>query len=127
MNRPVNVGTAARIGTYSDAVEMNEPRRILVTSGTPGLDPATGRPPADFAQQAELAWKAVEAMLAEAGMTVADIVKLTQYLVRREDLDAYRPIRARHLGDARPASMLLFVPELVWPDMLFELEVIAAR
>lgn len=42
-------------------------------------------------------------------------------------LEAYLPIRARFLDGARPASMLSFVNELVWPEMLIELEVIAAR
>ena len=57
---------------------------------------------------------------------VEHIVKLTQHLVRREDLVAYRDIRARHLGDCEPASMLTFLPGLVWPEMLIELEVVAA-
>jgi len=47
--------------------------------------------------------------------------------VRREDLAAYRDIRTRNLGTHRPASMLVFAPELVWPNMLIELEVVAAK
>lgn len=66
-------------------------------------------------------------MLQVAGMGVEDIVKITQYLTRRSDLEAYRPIRSKYLGAARPASMLSFVDELVWPNMLFELEIIAAK
>jgi enamine deaminase RidA (YjgF/YER057c/UK114 family) len=58
---------------------------------------------------------------------VEDIVKVTQSLIRRSDLEAYRPIRTRYLGDARPALMLSFVQELVWPGMLIELEVVAAK
>jgi len=127
MNRAVNAGVAARIGTYSDAVEVSGAARVLHTSGTPGIDPGTGKLPATFAEQAELAWRNIESILAEAGMGVEHIVKLTQYLIRREDLAAYREIRTRHLGENRPASMLSFVSELVWPDMLIELEVIAAR
>lgn len=60
-------------------------------------------------------------------MGVSHIVKLTQTLTRREDLKAYRDIRNQVLGDARPASMLSFVSELVMPQMLIELEVVAAK
>ena len=127
MNTLRNVGVAARIGTYSDAVEVAPGARWLVAAGTPGVSSADGSMPADFAAQAELAWANVLRILGEADMGVNDIVKITQYLVRRSDLEAYRPIRSRFLGDARPASMLSFVSELVWPGMLFEIEVVAAR
>ena len=127
MNRTINVGVAARIGTYSDAVEIPAGARVLHVSGTPGIERNNGTLPVDFSEQAELAWMNIKLILAEAGMEVADIVKLTQHLIRREDLAAYRDIRNRHLGDCRPASMLTFLPELVWPNMLIELEVVAAK
>ena len=127
MNRMVNAGVAERIGTYSDAVEITPGKRMLYISGTPGLSAETGQVPEAFVDQAELAWKNIKAILAEAGMGVENIVKLTQYLIRRDDLAAYRDIRSRHLGPSRPASMLLFVPELVWPNMLIELEAVAAK
>jgi len=127
MNRQVNVGIAARIGTYSDAVEIAPGKRVLYASGTPGLDSSTGAIPESFADQADLAWRNIEAILSEADMSVEDIVKLTQYLIRRDDLAVYRDIRSRHLGTCRPASMLAFLPELVWPNMLIELEVVAAK
>ena len=80
-----------------------------------------------FANQAELAWQNIVRILAQADMGVADIVKLTQHLIRREDFAVYREIRTRYLGDHAPASMLTFLPGLVWPNMLIELEVTAAR
>ncbi len=127
MNRSINAGVAARIGNYSDAVEVGGAARVVHTSGTPGIDPTTGKLPAAFADQAEQAWRNIESILAEAGMGVEHIVKLTQTMIRREDLAAYRDIRSRHLGEHRPASMLSFVSELVWPDMLIELEVVASK
>ena len=127
MNTLRNVGVAARIGTYCDAVEVAPGARWLVTAGTPGVSSADGSMPADFAAQAALAWENVLRILGESDMGVQDIVKVTQYLLRRSDLDAYRPIRTRFLGDARPASMLSFVSELVWPGMLIEIEVVAAK
>lgn len=126
MHKVHNVGVAAHIGSYSDALEIAPGARWLVTAGTPGLA-ADGKLSEDFATQATLAWEHVVRMLQAADMGIADIVKITQYLVRRADLDAYRPIRSRFLGAARPASMLLFVEELVWPNMLIEIEVVAAK
>ncbi len=66
-------------------------------------------------------------MLNRAGMTVADVVKVTQYLTRAEDIPDYSKTRALFLGDARPASMLLVVPQLVRPEFLVEVEIIAAK
>lgn len=125
-NKHIDVGVASKLGKYSDAVLVEGERRWLYTSGTPGLA-ADGSLPPDFETQARLAWTHIIAMLDAAGMNVGDIVKLTQSLTRRSDLDAYRSIRNEHLGDARPASMLTFVSGLVMPDMLIEIEVVAAR
>jgi hypothetical protein len=33
----------------------------------------------------------------------------------------------RYLGQARPAAMLLVIPQLVWPEILVEVEIIAAK
>ena len=66
-------------------------------------------------------------MLERAGMSVADLVKVTQYLTRAEDIPACANVRTRFLGDARPASMLLVIPQLVRPDFLVEVEIVAAK
>ena len=60
-------------------------------------------------------------------MTVHDLVKVTQYLLRPSDIAAYAEVRARHLGGARPASLLLIVPSLVRPEFLLEIEACAAK
>jgi enamine deaminase RidA (YjgF/YER057c/UK114 family) len=86
-----------------------------------------GTLPKDFVTQAEWAWRNVVELLEQADMGVADIAKITQSLVRREDIAAYGAIRSRFLGEARPASMLTLVSGLVWPEMLIEIEVQAAK
>jgi 2-iminobutanoate/2-iminopropanoate deaminase len=121
-----NIGIAAQIGAYSDAVETGSNLRWLLTSGTPGLQ-MNGDLPTDITGQTELAWKHIIRMLARAGMTVADVVKVTQYLTRPEDIPAYSKVRTRFLGEARPASMLLVIPQLVRPEFLVEVEIIAAK
>src|SRR2546423_15672920 len=81
-----NIGVAAHIGSYSDAIEVPRDARWLVTSGTPGLGP-DGALPADFAGQANMAGENVMRLLRRADMEGRDIVKATQYLPRRRDLE----------------------------------------
>jgi 2-iminobutanoate/2-iminopropanoate deaminase len=126
MHKIHNIGVAARIGTYSDAVEAAPNQRWLFTSGTPGMD-AAGELPPDITAQAERAWGHILKMLESAGMSVNDLVKITQYLTRADDIPAYAKVRARMLGDARPASMLMVVAALPRPDFLIEIEAVAAR
>lgn len=121
-----DVGVAAKIGRYADAVEVAPARRWLFTSGTPGME-ESGHLPKDITLQAELAWGHVLKMLKAADMTVADLVKVTQYLTRTEDIAPYVQVRTRILGEARPASMLMVVAGLPRPDFLLEIEAIAAK
>jgi 2-iminobutanoate/2-iminopropanoate deaminase len=125
-NTIVEVGVAAQIGAYCDAVEVQANSRWLFTSGTPGLA-LDGTLPSDIAGQAEVAWSHVVRMLARADMTIADLVKVTHYLLRAEDIPAYVKVRSRFMGECRCASMLLIVPGLVRPEFLLEVEAIAAR
>jgi 2-iminobutanoate/2-iminopropanoate deaminase len=122
----VDIGVARQIANYSDAIEVRPNLRWLFTSGTPGLS-TDGNLPADITGQAELAWGHVICMLEKSSMTVSDIVKATHYLTRAQDIPAYGKVRTRFLGDIRPASMLLIVPQLVWPEFLLEIEIVAAK
>jgi 2-iminobutanoate/2-iminopropanoate deaminase len=121
-----DIGVARQIGSYSDAVEVPPNARWLFTAGTPGLA-LDGTLPPDIGGQAEIAWTHIIRMLERADMTVEHLVKVTQYLLRPADIPAYAKVRARFLGDARPASMLLVVPELVRPEFLLEIEACAAK
>ena len=122
----IDVGVAAKIGTYSDGVVVSPAARWLLISGTPGMTPE-GMTPEGITAQAEQAWRNVLAMLDQAGMTVNDLVKVTHYLLREEHIKPYVEVRKRFLGDARPASMLLIVPALVRPEFLLEIEAYAAK
>ena len=127
MNHTIHdIGVASQIAAYSDSIEVKPNQKWLLTSGTPGLA-TNGDLPKDISGQAELAWQHIVRMLEAADMTVADIVKVTQYLTRAEDIPAYGKVRARFLRDTRPASMLLVISQLVRPEFLIEVEIIAAR
>ena len=125
-NRIHDIGVARQIGSYSDAMEVSPNSRWLFTSGTPGLA-LSGNLPSDITGQAELAWTHIVLMLERANMTVKDLVKVTHYLLRADDIPAYVTVRSKFLGDVRPASMLLIIPGLVRDDFLLEIEAYAAH
>ena len=120
-----DVGAARHIGRYSDAIETPAGLRWLHTSGTPGVAD-DGTIPAGIEAQTRLAWKHIVAMLADARMTIADLVKVTTSLTNGRDVPAYVKIRGEFLGDVRPAFMLQIVTGLIKPEVLVEVEIIAA-
>lgn len=72
-----DISGARQSGKYSDAIAVGSNMRWLMTSGTPGLS-ASGDVPHDIEAQSRLAWENVVSLLAKDGMTVTDIVKVTQ-------------------------------------------------
>src|SRR5215467_11634890 len=127
MNHTIHdVGAAKHIGRYSDAIETAPGLRWLHTSGTPGVAD-DGTIPAGIEAQTRLAWKHILAALAKAGMTPADLVKVTTSLIDARDIPAYAKIRGEILGDVRPAFMLKVVTQLIRPEVQVEEEVNGAE
>jgi len=117
---------AAPLGAYTHAVAPEPGARWLVISGQVGSQP-DGTIPGGIEAQAEWTWRNLLACLEADGMGPADIVKVNAFLLSPDDLPAYAKVRGRYLGDHRPASTLLFVSALVKPELLLEVEAIAAR
>ena len=120
---PASVNVSPR---YSAALEVTAPERFLFISGQVGRD-SSGIVPKDIASQAEIAWRNVLTCLEAAGMTVADIVDMTTYIVGRENNDALDAVRGKYMGELRPASTKIYVAGLAHPDMLCEIQAVAAR
>lgn len=117
---------AAPFGPYSHAVEVPPNSRLLYISGEVGAQ-LDGTVPAGIDAQADQVWHNIIAILEDASMSVADLVKITTYLVRAEDVPAAGAARAKYFGDARPGSATLIVNALVHPDWLIEIEAVAAQ
>ena len=98
---------------------------LLYISGDVGVRP-DGTVPDTIEAQAEACWQNIIAILGDAGMGVQDLVKITTYLVRPEDVAAAGAARAKHFGDARPGSATIIVKALVNPSFLIEIEAVAA-
>src|SRR5262249_43933275 len=67
------------------------------------------------------------AVLEAAGMERRDLVKVNVLLTRAGDVAASRTIRDEALQGAAPASTLAVISALAHPDLLFEVEAVAAR
>ena len=116
----------APFSRYSQAVLAPENHRWLYVSGQVGCDLSQKLAP-DFSGQATLAWQNVVAVLTAGGMSVHDLVKVTILLTRASDVPGSRIARDQVLQGATPASTLMIVAGLAHPDMLIEIEAIAAK
>ena len=119
-------GVHPPFANYSHAVEVPPGARTLFVSGQLGIA-ADGTVPPDAEGQAELIFQAIARILREAGMTMANIVRLNAYVVDRADLPAYMAVRDRHVGAPPPASTLLLVAGFPRPEFRLEVEAVAAR
>jgi 2-iminobutanoate/2-iminopropanoate deaminase len=64
---------------YVHAIELSAMQRLLLVSGTMGLD-AEGQAAATLSEQLTLIWSNIRRILAEAGMTLDNVVRVTSYL-----------------------------------------------
>ena len=119
-------GVHPPFANYAHAKELPSGSRTLFVSGQLGIT-ADGQVPSDAAGQTELIFQAIGKILTEAGMTMADIVRLNAYVSDRADLPAYMSVRDRHVAAPPPASTLLLVSGFAGPQFKVEVEVIAAR
>ena len=122
-HNPVD-GIYAATPDYVHAVEVRGADRLLFVAGTMGLDPH-GAPGATLTEHLELAWSNIRTILASAGMTVDNIVRLTSYLRDASYADANSEARVRALG-GRAIPTTAIVAETLVSDWLVEIEVIAA-
>jgi 2-iminobutanoate/2-iminopropanoate deaminase len=116
---------AAPAANYAHAIVTEAPARWLHTSGVVPIA-LDGSTPGDLADQAELIWTNIGAMLGEARMVPSDIVSITTYVVVGEPLGPVMAARDRALGGHRSASTLVTVPALARPEWRVEIAVIAA-
>ncbi len=111
-------------GIYAHGVETPTGARTLYVSGQVGVSPE-GKLGESFYDQCKQAILNVELVLQEADMVLADIVKMSFFLVRTEDMDSLVEVRKGMLDGVRPAITTIFVSGLVAPDWLIEVEVVA--
>jgi len=108
---------------YVHAIEVREPSRWLYIAGTMGLS-SDGSAPDMLDAQLELIWRNIRQILAEADMTVGNIIRVTSYLRDASYAAANGAARVRALGERRVPTTAVVVQTLS-PDWLLEVEAIA--
>lgn len=109
---------------YAHSAEVLAPARWLFLAGTMGLD-EHGEPGATLADQLQLVWTNIREILAEARMTVDDIVRVTSYLRSADYAEENSAARLAALGGRRVPTTAIVVGTLS-ERWLVEIEVIAA-
>jgi enamine deaminase RidA (YjgF/YER057c/UK114 family) len=101
-------------------------RRQLVCSGQDAVD-ADGNPrhPDDMAAQLELALDNLETVLAAAGMTLTDVVRLNMYTTDVGELFKHNEVITDRFGDSRYATTVVGVAHLPAPQLVVMLEATA--
>ncbi|NEI70043.1 RidA family protein [Rhizobium lusitanum] len=113
-------------GNYNHGLLVPPGASLLVTSGQLGIG-LDDRIPADVTAQAEMCFEALKAILDEAGMSFADVIRISGFVTTREDFPAYMAVRDRYILDPKPVSTLLIVGGFTRAEFLVEVEVTAAK
>jgi 2-iminobutanoate/2-iminopropanoate deaminase len=109
---------------YVHAIELSAMQRLLLVSGTMGLD-AEGQAAATLSEQLTLIWSNIRRILAEAGMTLDNVVRVTSYLTDAAFASENQKARIAALGSRRVPTTAIVVGTLS-ADWLVEIEVMAA-
>ena len=125
MKKVINTKNApAAIGPYSQAILMGN---MLYASGQLGLDPTTGNfLPGGVTEQTEQVFKNIRAILEEAGLTIANVVKTTCFLADMSDFAAMNAVYEKQFTGDFPARSAVAVKTLP-KNGLVEIEIIAIK
>ncbi|MDP6666360.1 MAG: RidA family protein [Dehalococcoidia bacterium] len=83
--------------------------------------------PDDMRTQSQQAFENVETVLAEAGMTLDNVVNLTCYITDQSLYPDYSAVRTEKFEGNLPASATVVVKRLVLPGLLVEIDAVAVR
>ena len=115
------------VGVFSQAVKLPVSGQLIFVSGLTARDDTgalVGR--GDVRAQTRKILKNLSAILAEAGATLEDVVKVTVFIRNMDrDFRAIHEVRAEFFPNNPPASTMVEVSRLVDPDHLIEIEAIA--
>ena len=116
-------GLPEPISHYTDAVRAGD---LLFVSGIVAVE-AEGAlvGGSDVVAQAEQVFALLGRVLAAAGTAPGDVVKVTLYLLDKDDRPRINPVRQRFFGTARPASTLVEVSGLAVAGAKLEVEAVA--
>lgn len=122
---PATMADPAAAYQYSPGITVSG-ARLLFVSGQVGRDAELGVI-ADPEEQFTKAFENLEAVLREAGATLADVVEITTYLTSMELLSLLARVKERFFTtEPYPAWTGIGVTELALPGLLLEVKATAA-
>ena len=124
-NTALNPTTVPSSPFYSQGMEVRDPNGFVFVSGQVGMT-ADGSVVEGIEAQATQAVANLNAVLGEAGLTSADLVKLTIYLTDPADVEPFLGAAGASLPDPPPATTMLIVGGLASPALRVEIEAVAA-
>jgi 2-iminobutanoate/2-iminopropanoate deaminase len=98
---------------------------LVFVSGQTGRHPDTGELGRDLREQTRFTLERIARVLAAAGTSLDNVLTVTTYLTRREDLEAYNQEYAAYFPAAKPARTTVTVASLNAPELLIEITVTA--
>ena len=114
----------AAIGPYSQAIQVGN---LIYTSGQIPIDPATGQfVEGGIKEQTRQSLSNIQAILQEAGLTMASVVKTTVFLADMADFADMNSIYAEFFTEPYPARSAVAVKTLP-KNALVEIEVVAEK
>jgi 2-iminobutanoate/2-iminopropanoate deaminase len=113
----------AAIGPYSQAVQSGN---LLFVSGQLGIDPQSGNMAEGFEAQTKLVFSHLQAILEEAGMNFANVVKASVFLKDMNDFALLNDIYAGYFEAPFPAREAIQVARLP-KDGLVEISIMAVK
>ena len=114
----------AAIGPYSQAIQVGN---LIYTSGQIPIDPATGQlVEGGVKEQARQSLNNIQAILQEAGLTMASVVKTTVFMADMADFADMNNVYAEFFTEPYPARSAVAVKTLP-KNALVEIEVVAEK
>ena len=107
-------------------VEVPAGARLLFTHGQVGTKP-DGTTPEATADQLEVIFGRLKAVLGAADMTLGDVVRFDVYLTDQADVRTFVEVRDRFMDDHKPGATLLVIKGLARPELKIEIEAVAAK
>lgn len=110
---------------YSQGIEIRDSGRLVFVSGQVGMT-KDGQVLEGIEAQTVQAVTNLNAVLDAAGLTPANLAKLTIYLTDPADVEPFLGAAAGSLPDPPPATTMLIVSSLASPELRVEIEAVAA-
>ena len=123
MKNVVTSKAPAAIGPYSQGIDIGN---LVFTSGQLPLNMETGEMETEIKAATKASLSNVKAILAEAGLTMDNVIKTTVFIITMNNFAAMNEVYATFFGETAPARSCVEVARLP-KDVLVEIEAVAVR